>query len=165
MVFKWFSKQISDIWPYSLVRLFFLLIVWYTQHSTPSLCNAKSLRLPLHRNHIWQFHSSLVPHRFARLTHYNFDLFLLIAEVSAASAEQDLRSECLRLVWHLLLLHIVTLRDPLMVMMTYDLLADLDERTCILVAVMNHLLVLKFLLLHLVELVLLKHPLLNFELI
>ena len=49
--------------------------------------------------------------------------------------------------------------------MTYDLLADLDERTCILVAVMNHLLVLKFLLLHLVELVLLKHPLLNFELI
>jgi hypothetical protein len=165
MVFKWFSKQISHIWTYSLVRLFLLLIIGYAQHSTPSLCNAKSLRLPLHRNHIWQFHSSLVPHRFARLTHYNFDLFLLIAEVSTVSAEQDLRSECLRLVWHLLLRHIVPLRDSLREMGTYDLLADLNERTCILVALMNHLLVLKFLLLHLVELVLLKHPLLKFELI
>lgn len=131
-----------------MISFLFLLIIRYAHHPAPSLCDTHRLWLSLDCHYIWLLNISFVPHWLARLAHHNLDFFLLIAEISTASAQQNLRPECLRLVRHLLLRGIVPQWNALLVYVN-DLLTDLDEWTHVLVSVLYHLLILLFLLLHL----------------
>lgn len=111
--------------------------------------------LPLHCHDLWLIEPCFVPDRLAGLPHNNFYLPLLVNMVLAISTKQHLRTERLRLVLHRLLRCNEGLRDALGSLHINDLLAHLNKRVCMLIAVLKHLLVLQFLLLHLVELILL----------
>jgi hypothetical protein len=164
-VFELFSSNFKLKKAYSLVGWLFLLVVWQAHHAAFAFRDAMHGSLPLHCHDLRLIEPRFIPYRLARLSHYNFDLPLLVELWLTVSTKQHLRAERLWLILHRLLLCNESLRYPLRSLHIDDLLPHLDKRVSMLASVLEHLLVLQFLLLHLVELVLLEHSLLQFKLL